>query len=451
MASFAGERQPITVGNLRRDSSDTEASNPVTVTGHGVSYEDPEDPSYEVNRTLYQVGDNGTAVFVGGRENTSDVLTHMPEGCVPIGTSAIEVLKYVMSKTNNPDLARLFVSLVEERYTQETIDYMDSVCAAMCIDANGNPLDDMNINALGEVLAALLGDEEKQIELAFKIARLRDHRRLYEKLVIERQKNEMVEHLSNFPRAAELPELSPKNVVLVHVTKHQPSVDEHGNVILYPTANYDGATGDDGIPRQRTARGTIHFTVNSRVEDHILGDGWEGDDNYVVVAALGSVLDGGTSPVAVNDVDTYFESNPGQPLILPNAILLAPIKGETLDENKKRVEEAMLAAGAEDTFSAGPHYLESHTEQGGKFANSNDFSIALYMLCVRLGLPRAPLHNGTPDHMVETAFYGDGFVEPGDVNPTSFIQACSANQRWAACNGLVPIANRLPAIEYSSM
>lgn len=223
-------------------------------------------------------------------------------------------------------------------------------------------------------------------------------------------------------------------------------IDEQGNIVLYPTANYD-MKDEYGAPTDyKVARGTIHFTVNSRVENHLGGSGWEGDENYVIIANLASILESDEAPVAANCVDTYFESNPGEPLVLPGAILLKPIEGESFKENIKRVQEAMVQAGAKDIYMAGAHYLLGGSSHE-RYKDAEDFQHAFRAMCVKTGIRSEGLHDGSSDELVEKKFCGKDVLDAEDPEPLTFIRACTANQRWAVLNGVLPTAKRTSTLD----
>lgn len=431
------ESSPTESRPVKGNTGGFEPTDKVVVIPQEVVYKDPERPEYEVSRTFFQVNDE-TIVFTGPGENKEGVLSNMPEGCLPVDASAKGLIDYAARHSSNPNLVSLCESITAENYTQETLDYFDAVVATLCLDQDGKPLAELNPDALGDVLAGLLGDEEKQVEIAFKVEQLREYRSDYLKSVLERQENDHLEKLDKFK---DITELAPENVVLVHVTKYPPIIDENGNILLQPSAQYN-LNNEDGTPSEyRIARGTIHFTVNSRVANHMNGNNWDSDNNYVIISNLGSLLDNGEVPVAANDVDTYFESNPGKPLVLPGAILLEPIKGESIEDHNKRVQDAMRQAGAQDIFLAGPQYLLGTSS--GPHKEANDFQEAYSAMCVKKGIRIEGLHMGTADELVESAFSGNSLLYPESVKPETFIRSCVANQRWAACNGLIPLAKRV--------
>ena len=417
-----------------------EPTDKVRVIPHEVIYKDPENSTYDLSRNAFQV--NGeTIVFTGSSEKKEDVLQHMPEGCKAVSANAKEVVEFARRHNSDPYIASLYESITSENYTQETLDYFDAVIAAMCLDQDGEPLAELNTDALGDVLAGLLGDEEKQGEIALKVGQLRDYRTVYSQSVIKRQRDDHKKYLEKFPEYKNIPELAPENVVLVHVTKYEPQTDEQGNIIIYPNANYDITNEDGTTSDSQIARGTIHFTVNSRVENHMYGNHWEGDENYVIISNLGSLLEHGEVPVAANEVDTYFESSPGDPLVMPGAILLKPIKGESFEDHKIRVQNAMRQEGAKDIFVAGEHYLRGTSN--GTHEKAEDFQKAFSAMCIKEGIRKEGVHMGTQDVLVESAFYGNSVLDSECIKPETFMRACAANQRWAACNGVLPTAKRV--------
>jgi hypothetical protein len=316
------------------------------------------------------------------------------------------------------------------------------------MDENGQILNEMNSEALCDVVSALCGDKARQIELAKKVDHLRKYRELKYRDSLIQQAIDEEKQLENFEHLRNIPELSAENVVLVHVTKHKPIIDEQGNIVLHPTAFYDLETVNEDGTRTKNApvaRGTIHFTVNSRVENHMFGGDWESSHNYIIVVNLADMIDNGILPVAANPVDTYFESNPGQPLVLHGAEVIEPIDNESFDANRLRVTDTMRRHSAKDVFVAGPHYLNGQLifRDGidSQYESSEEFSHAFSRLCTKEGILLSPLHMGTPDALTEVASYTEDDVMQF---PGTFASACSANQRWAACNGRFPVRIKTP-------
>ena len=419
------------------------------ITRHNITYtENANYPYSGISRTIITIGDTIPVVFAQSFENTDTLRDRCPDGTEVIGCTAKEVLGAVQERINDPKINRLLADISNKAFTVESLDYLDTVCAALCMDENGKILNEMNSDAVCDVVSALCGDKSQKLKLAEKVDHLRKYRERKYRDSLNRQASDEEKQLDNFESLRNISELSAENVVLVHVTKHKPIIDEQGNIILYPTAFYDLETfNEDGTPTKNApvARGTIHFTVNSRVENHMFGSDWESSHNYIIVVNLADLIDNGILPVAANPVDTYFESNPGQALVLHGAEVIEPIDNETFDANRHRVTDTMRRHGAKDVFVAGPHYLNGQLifRDGidSQYGSSEEFSHAFSRLCTKEGILLSPLHMGTPDALTEVASYTENDVMQF---PVTFASACSSNQRWAACNGRFPVRTNTP-------
>lgn len=416
---------------------------------HQVEY---EENGYDISRQVMTIGNSPPFIFITSFEDPKDALSHCPEGTQAVLATAPEALAAIAERTQNSDIQQLQQDMQDRNFTPACLDYLDSVAAALCIETEGSIKHDMNPDALCDVISALYGDEAKRNEIADKVRHLRKYRRDYKNQYIYRQREDRKKWLAEYEHLKDCPELTPEDVVLVHVTKHKPEVDEDGNVVLYPTAYYDmEQQNDDGTTTimPPVARGTIHFMVNSKVKPHAFnGANWEGTDKYVIIVNLAEMLRHGTAPVAANPVDTYFESSPGSPLILQGATVVSPEKGgqsgqeESEDQYEKRVQEAMILQGAQDIFmpDGGGHYLSGYLT-GNKFKNADQFSVAYSLLCDKYGIPSTGLHMGTPDERTDLAYYDDDQPE-WRLPPEVYAKACDANQQWAVYNGRLPTRSR---------
>lgn len=221
--------------------------------------------------------------------------------------------------TNNEQRTQLdaLTSLFEQKKYNEpaSLDAMDTILASISVDDDGHMLDYYNTDGYALALSALAGDSEASRMVAEKVSVLRaeDSQRLLHRSEVNRTHMEQTEGEP----------LPMEKIVLVHSTSHDIERDANGNIILTSAAQ----KRTDMLPRA-----SLHFTLNSRVEDND-GGSWA-LDNKIIVANLARAVDAsGRMPSSLDGVDTWFNLNPGEHVTLPGAIVIEPRTSGVLFES----------------------------------------------------------------------------------------------------------------------
>jgi hypothetical protein len=194
-------------------------------------------------------------------------------------------------------------------YSPEVISMIDDMIAGTVVDDEGNLV--KRGNQRGEALAvmALLGDTKARASLDKK-------RTVLEDLDKKRQDHQSEFYANKYQalteQGAKIPE---RPFWATHVTSFKPEVTDQGILVR---SSFDGSGGE-------LIRNTVHFSLNGPINSAFGGGGWE-NMPYVISGNLSDMRDANGNPLMVNPVDTYFLTNPGQPLLIPNAELTMPGK-----------------------------------------------------------------------------------------------------------------------------
>jgi hypothetical protein len=337
-----------------------------------------------------------------------------------ISPKLANVLMFAATIYNDDNLRAVATKIENKEFDYETNLYADILAAALLIGTDGLPNKEFNTHALDEFFAFCSGDEHMVQSLLFRSLHLED---MYEVRKAKAQE-QSTRHAAEYGSTVEV---DPSDIVLVHVTNHEPVLDENGNVIVRPTGNYEDV-----------ARATVHFTVNSIVKNHASGNAWQGEDRYTLVVNLADVLKQGSVPTVIHGVDTYFAINPGENLVLPNAVIIHdPAKSdEAIDAE---VYDAIKQKGASEVYKAGQHYLE-----GGYEIRAVDFTKGLAELAVRLDAIPGSLHIDSQEGRLETAFITSSIVQENIFVDTYLSNPLEAI-RWAMLHGQFPTLHRVPS------
>ena len=107
-------------------------------------------------------------------------------------------------------------------------------------------------------------------------------------------------------------------IPLIHSTRYPIMRDSNGEVFLKPHGDWQVGS------ETPYARSTIHSTLEAPVATspmHIgANDKWEGT-NSQIITRLSEMFDVNGNPASINATDTWWHRNPGQPLMMPNAIV----------------------------------------------------------------------------------------------------------------------------------
>lgn len=220
---------------------------------------------------------------------------------------------------NDPEVRRFYHEARTLNYSNELEGEIDKAIAARIITDEGEG-DIRNNTHDGEalLLASFLGDQQAKQALDRKVE-------IYHKISQEGEKQEiadrsasvdkMIQNLKTDPTFANAEPLKIGELATVHTTKFYPTFNEKlGRWVIKSS----WSASDGYQPRD-----TIHFTLNHVVTSHNDG-GWD-DVPLVIVAPLQDMMEENGKPANLNTIDTFWEVNPGQDLILPESTrILAP-------------------------------------------------------------------------------------------------------------------------------
>lgn len=189
--------------------------------------------------------------------------------------------------------------ILRHEYSPAALEMIDAVTACRIIGSDGKVTESANKDAEALVLLALSGDQAAQQEVTKRreVLGQRDVDRQAQNLNITQGYGTTVESLNL------------DNLLLVRKTNETPQIGSDGAVLLRSTADLsDGSY----------IRHSIHFSLDATVVGHEFGN-WDGK-KYTIVDGFGSVLAARKRPpTSLASNDTWFEQNPGEPLVLPTA------------------------------------------------------------------------------------------------------------------------------------
>jgi len=204
-------------------------------------------------------------------------------------------------------LLKLSSELKEGVYGQRALDLLDALVAVnyadMIVNKKFNSLKAVeysDIDAEAIVLMGLMGDERAQKYAAESVDVLKSHDR--KKVLRVEQGAEGYEPLST------------QDLCAVHTTHYMPERTDKGYRVQ---TKFDAQTERRIVPRH-----TIHTTLNHTVEGHA-GGSWD-TAGVVIISPLNSMLKENGLPFNLSTVDTFWERNPGEGLVFPDAELVIP-------------------------------------------------------------------------------------------------------------------------------
>jgi TP901 family phage tail tape measure protein len=115
--------------------------------------------------------------------------------------------------------------------------------------------------------------------------------------------------------------VDPEQITNIHSTKQPVVRGKNGDIEMYPGGNY-----------YDTARSSFHTTLEGVVKSHVFNN-W-GAEQTKIVSSLGSLIKSNGKPRSANPIDTWWNRNPGQPLIYKNASIVRPFTDEGLYEEE---------------------------------------------------------------------------------------------------------------------
>jgi len=339
------------------------------------------------------------------------------DGLIAVNTDAASMVDFVAEHTNDESLKELAIRLKEGDIQPQDLRLIDSIIATITINDNLTVSDIYLPEGLGDLIDALSGDSVKQQIIDNKLDILYAQEELNE----QKRSLAMSGSLEGY---SEVKDISADKIVLSHSTSHDVHVRSDGAVVLRPAAQY----------RQDIGRSTIHFSPNSLVTSHMMGE-W-GDNNTVILCNLQNIINAnnGKVPDNGNDVDTYFAISPGEELILPDAVVIRGLPDDASDEDRlnhiNSIKNAMIQMGAYKVVESGPHY-----------SYDSDFQKEYFKLMVSLGVQDCTLHANTMDAFLETAYSDPDYR---GTDKLTYNSALFQTKRFMALHGLYPVHVKVP-------
>lgn len=234
-----------------------------------------------------------------------DVVPSSPKGLLSAALKLRPQDKKLQSMLNN---------LNEMKIGKAEIDYLDSFRASMSINKRGRLAGAKTVSdgiertdGLAMVLSALTGNKDAAKIIKFK---KQNYLSLLQGASTKRQEGLMAARagIDNSGGIAD-----PSQVPMIHSTQYDIVRDKNGDILLYPNAHY-GAND--------YARATTHFTAEAPVQSHLYGN-WA-STNKKIFSPLSSMINDNGLPSNLRSIDSWWTTNPGQPLRLSNASVTIP-------------------------------------------------------------------------------------------------------------------------------
>jgi hypothetical protein len=234
-------------------------------------------------------------------------------------------------------------------------------------DFRDSAVDEKQSDGLLTVVAALDGDAEAKAALESRMEALRGLDRTF---IARRLGSDAIDlQVEAAGQGIEKETLDKaRGLVLVRTTGNSLERDAEAAVVMKSAAEHTrGIESDQG---QYVPRGTVHFTLNHRVVDHI---GGSFDGEQTVLAPLDQALEANGRPIGLAGIDTYFATGPGEGVALPGAVVVRPGGGQdrpviVTDEGRNfksegfRPEDAKLIAEAMEHGDLGPAVSRAEAE-----------------------------------------------------------------------------------------
>lgn len=287
-------------------------------------------------------GFDDSVVFVRPRkelpkfENTNidekgHVITESGEFSIVEVTPAGLLKKAIEHNPDNEKLQEILVNIENQDYGDEELLLLDTIAAAVAIDESGEITTTAQTEGFALVISALVGNPkakeilEKKLEAYYK----------YSSEMSQKKSSELKEKYYQLKLETERAELEPldwSDLAFVHSTEYDVVRNENGEVILRPRSHYNLNS------ETPNARATLHFATNAEVASHHRGT-WERSNKLIVVNGQTMVNDNGL-PAAMHTVDTFWSLNPGQELVLRDAIVVEPAENLPkliLEDKEKKI------------------------------------------------------------------------------------------------------------------
>lgn len=227
-----------------------------------------------------------------------------------VNKSLLGVLELaVQLGSNDGSLLKIITDLKKGIYSERALLLLDALIAGDCINIilYGEETD-KDTEAL--VLLSLLGDADSQIVV-------RENMELFQNEIAKFKERYKKENNKEYEKiklewGSEYEALDIKDLCAVHSTRYKPERAEDGFTVR---TLFDATNGE-------YLRNTIHVSLNHKVKGHMYGS-WD-DANYVLVSPLERMVELNGLPQRLNTVDTFWNANPGAPVVFPDAVLISP-------------------------------------------------------------------------------------------------------------------------------
>jgi hypothetical protein len=239
----------------------------------------------------------------------------------PLGVARLAKFLSTQMGVGNEDASGKLAEL-EQKLDQEMVDdqvqgFLDQIYACSVVDSTGTRERPSELGLL-EVAFALTGDVDAKKVVAAKektLELLDSSSRGQKTLELNRDpETESLVEPGTMLAKEQLVTIKDQHFVAVHTTGVKPySIDQEdseGPLIMRPTAGFGSPSEIGYYPRA-----SIHFSLNHTVESHIQGD--FSDRAFTLVSPLEDLVAYNGVPAALNGVDTYFVSRPGEGVFLP--------------------------------------------------------------------------------------------------------------------------------------
>jgi hypothetical protein len=355
--------------------------------------------------TTYQIANNKKPmVFQGLGQNFSnlsrkiDIVKPTPEGLIQqaIRSNPFNIM-------NNLKLRSMLNNFKNNKIGTNEQNLLDNMLASVSV---GNKSDDLSGLAL--VVKSLTGDQAAT-------SLLNSQRPSFLNKTAKNRKAELERSSTLYGTDV----ADPNSLLAIHSTKFPIKLDKDGNIVMYPTGAYN----------KEVSRGSIHWTLNQLVRDHLMGS-WSPLEQKII-APLSSLIKNNGLPYRADVLDTFFMKGPGEALKIKDYNIVTPMA------NSNQYMAELIKRGL---FNSGDEIP--------------DFAIDAARKEVLVKAPSRPVNQWSPEDMqqflqnqgraIEAAKEGLG-VNPGPIDD-------AAVRNWARQNkiGIGPHSQSIPEmLEYA--
>lgn len=227
-----------------------------------------------------------------------------------------------------PQLESLKKSLVDGAITDEVLKLYDDIFIASTVDtvsdnllgsiANPGDAGRVDTHAPMQVALALVGDPTAQDLLKAKEEKVSTLEVLEEQRRRESEGRTEEDAAIKQPRQRlndeELEVIKEAHLVAVHTSTTNPAKLADGLRVMRPAAEFDKKNPN------KSSRSTMHWSLNHAVESHFAGN-FAGRE-YTVIVPMEDMARINGAPAVLHGVDTYFTSNPGEGLLVPQQAVI---------------------------------------------------------------------------------------------------------------------------------